>query len=96
MNISLKGIGLGDWRLLEEQEMKEIKVAITYSSNENQLVVTGQKKEKKKVRSVYEESFNSTKKAQSKRNEGFKNPKAKELRGKGKTKTQTRTFRKNK
>ncbi len=96
MNISLKGIGLGDWRLLEEQEMKEIKVAITYSSNENQLVVSGQEQERKKFRSSYEESFNSSKKAQSKRNEGFVNPKAKELRGKGKNKPQPRTFRKNK
>lgn len=102
MNISLKGIGLGDWRLLEEQEMTELKAAIAYSSSENQPskssqpVVSGQEPARKKFRSSFEESFNSTKKAQSKRNEGFKNPKAKELRGKGKTKPQTRTFRKNK
>ncbi|MEA4996945.1 MAG: 23S rRNA pseudouridine(2604) synthase RluF [Petrimonas sp.] len=102
MNISLKGIGLGDWRLLEEQEMKELKTTIAYSSNENQPakskqpLVSGQEKERKKFRSSYEESFNSSKKAQSKRNEGFVNPKAKELRGKGKNKPQPRTFRKNK
>lgn len=102
MNISLKGIGLGDWRLLEEQEMKELKTTIAYSSNENQPakskqpLVSGQEQERKKFRSSYEESFNSSKKAQSKRNEGFVNPKAKELRGKGKNKPQPRTFRKTK
>lgn len=102
MNISLKGIGLGDWRLLEEQEMKELKTTIAYSSNENQSakskqpLVSGQEQERKKFRSSYEESFNSSKKAQSKRNEGFVNPKAKELRGKGKNKPQPRTFRKTK
>ena len=102
MNISLKGIGLGDWRLLEEQEMKELKAAIAYSSSENQpakssqSLVSRQGPERKKLRSSYEESFDSSKKVQSKRNESFKNPKAKELRGKGKTKPRTRTFRKNK
>lgn len=102
MNISLKGIGLGDWRLLEEQEMKELKTTIAYSSNENQPakskqpLVSGQEQERKKFSSSYEESFNSSKKAQSKRNEGFVNPKAKELRGKGKNKPQPRTFRKTK
>ena len=101
MNISVKGIGIGDWRFLEEQEMKELKVAIADSANENQPIKPKQtaviKKESGKTsRSTYKESFTNSKKAQSKRDDIFVNPKAKELRGKGKSKSQTRTFRKNK
>ncbi|MDO5522801.1 MAG: 23S rRNA pseudouridine(2604) synthase RluF [Bacteroidia bacterium] len=100
MNISLKGIGLGDWRFLEENEMRELKAAIADSANENQpakpkqQITSHQKSTKKTSRSTYQESFVGSKKTQSKRNDGFVNPKAKELRGKGKP--QTRTFRKNK
>lgn len=92
MNISLKGIGVGDWRFLEEQEMKELKTAIAHSSGESQPAKSGQpivsrrESAKKSFHSTYKESFTSSKKAQHKRNDGFINPKAKELRAKGKNK----------
>lgn len=100
MNVSLKGIGLGEWRFLDEQEMKELKAAIAYSSNEyrsaklNQHIGSVQDSPKKSSRTTYKESFVSSKKAQSKRNDTPFNPKAKELRGKGKEKPSSRTYRK--
>ncbi|MDO5663936.1 MAG: 23S rRNA pseudouridine(2604) synthase RluF [Bacteroidia bacterium] len=86
MNISLKGIGIGDWRFLNEKEMKELKAAISDSSGEIQ---TEKKKlsksESRSSRSTFKESFvfSNKSKSTSKQITNF-NPKAKELRGKGK------------
>lgn len=99
MNISLKGIGIGDWRFLDEKEMKELKAAIADPSGEMQLKERKSIKKhlnpvletgKKFSRTTYKESFASSKKNQSKRNETLINPKSKELRGKGKSKPTAR------
>lgn len=74
MNISVKGIGIGDWRFLNEQEMKNLKTAIADSS--------GEMKQNKVVRS---NTF-SNKKTQPTKNKVATNSKSKELRAKGKSK----------
>lgn len=94
MNISLKGIGIGDWRFLDEKEMKELKAAISDSSGEIQTEkkkspklknTSDNKSESRPSRSTFKESFVSSNKSKStsKQVTNF-NPKAKELRGKGK------------
>ena len=100
MNVSVKGIGIGDWRFLDEKEMKELKAAIADSSNENlsstlkQPVASGKDSKRKTTRATFNESFASSKKTHSKRNNVPFNPKAKELRGKGKAKSSSRAYRK--
>ncbi len=100
MNVSVKGIGIGDWRFLDEKEMKELKAAIADSSNENlsstlkQHVASGKESKRKTTRATFNESFASSKKVHSKRNNVPFNPKAKELRGKGKAKSSSRAYRK--
>lgn len=100
MNVSVKGIGIGDWRFLDEKEMKELKAAIADSSNENlsstlkQPVASGKDSKRKTTRATFNESFASSKKKHSKRNNVPFNPKAKELRGKGKAKSSSRAYRK--
>lgn len=93
MNVSVKGIAIGDWRFLDEQEMRELKAAIADSSGEmqeekstKQRSVQKQKPESKFTRSTFNESFTVSKKSKSKDKQVTHfNPKAKELRGKGKT-----------
>lgn len=100
MNVSVKGIGIGDCRFLDEKEMKELKAAIADSSNENlsstlkQPVASGKDSKRKTTRATFNESFASSKKTHSKRNNVPFNPKAKELRGKGKAKSSSRAYRK--
>ena len=100
MNISLKGIGLGDWRFLDEEEMRVLKEAIAHSSNKKESTEIASKKptlygiskgksEVKSQRSTYNDSFVRSKKSQTKKTDNF-NPKAKELRGKGTAKSKKR------
>ena len=92
MNISVKGIGIGDWRFLDEKEMKELKKSISSSSNENlpqkSTSLSELKTETKKKRSTYNKSASNTssnKKSSNSTTTNF-NPKAKELRKKGEPK----------
>ncbi len=86
MNVSLKGIGIGDWRFLDDKEMRELKAAITGSSGRTQIQKTT-KSTKEVSRSTFKDSLNDSKKysSASKKTSDF-NPKAKELRKKGKIK----------
>ncbi len=92
MNVSVKGIGIGDWRFLEDQEMKELKAAIADSSSESisekKITVKPQNPSEKKIhpRSTFKEANSSKKSKSSTKNKEYINPKAKELRGKGKEK----------
>lgn len=95
MNVSLKGIGLGDWRFLDENEMRQLKAAIADSSNEKNIVkpttksIKSDKTESKSTRTTFNESIAASNKSKTKQITYF-NPKAKELRGKGKTEQKRR------
>ncbi len=106
MHISVKGIGLGDWRFLEENEMRELKAAIADSSGETTVTkakpkpktATKQKTETKSTRSTFNESFVASNKSKAKANKKqplAANPKARELRGKRKSKPKTGANRRN-
>lgn len=99
MNISLKGIALGEWRFLEPNEISEIKAAIAHSTNDVLPKETKQSKSKpkgktfanahlseKRNKSSSPHFTKKSKSSSSKTNPVF-NPKAKELRGKDKQKT---------
>ncbi len=86
MNVSLKGIAIGDWRFLDEQEMRELKAAIADSSGEMHSDMPQKNKpvksrniEKKSPRKTFNES---TSNKSSKKHITYFNPKSKELRGK--------------
>lgn len=91
MNVSVKGIGVGEWRFLEENEMKELKEAISESSGEYSL--NGKKHVKSytnkseikssRSTSTYSESVTKSKRKPSSVKNTNINPKARELRGKG-------------
>lgn len=89
MNITLKGIAVGDWRYLTEQEMKLINEAVADSSgehnNQQQKKVTSS--DNKEHRSTYSEIIAKNKQQKSSKKEiVFHNPKSKSLRKKGKSK----------
>lgn len=78
MNITLKGIGIGDWRFFEEKEMNFLKAAITDSSG---IIETSQKPKLKK-------NYKKTTHSNSKKNSSNFNPKSKQFRSKGKSKNE--------
>lgn len=96
MNVSLKGIGIGDWRFLDEKEMKELKAAIADSSGNIQPEKSTKPKqtESKTIRSTFNDSSVTTRKSKSSSKQVTTyNPKAKELRGKGKSARTSRATR---
>ncbi len=78
MNITLKGIGIGDWRFLEDKELRVIKAAIADSSS----VSETSKKQKTK------ENYQKSKSSNSKKEISNFNQKSKQLRAKGKGKSE--------
>jgi len=49
MNISLKGLPLGEWRMLQDEEMEQMMVAIAYSTSDTQLPKGGIKSELRNI-----------------------------------------------
>ncbi len=83
MNITLKGIGIGDWRFIEEKELKVIKAAIADSSDTSD---ASQKTKSTKSRTNYSKLTNSN--SSSKKETSNFNPKSKQLRSKGKSRNE--------
>lgn len=93
MNITLKGIPVGEWRYLDQKELKEINKAVSDSSSENNATERRSfgkaKSADKSSRSsglTYSDILSSGEKSGSKSKVTFFNPKSKKLRKKGKTK----------
>lgn len=78
MNITLKGIGIGDWRFLEDKELKVIKAAIADSSS------VSETSKKQKTKENYQKSNSSN----SKKEISNFNQKSKQLRAKDKGKSE--------
>lgn len=96
MNITLKGIAIGDWRYLTDQEMKEINAAISGSSGQHDAVRSKVRKKepaqeiKSSNRSTVSEILASSEKSGSRSKITFHNPKSKSLRKKGKMQAQAK------
>ncbi len=73
MNITLKDIGIGDWRFIEEKELKFIKATIADSSD------ISETSQKPKSKTNYQKST----RLNSKKDNSTFNPKSKQLRAKG-------------
>ena len=84
MNISLKGIPLGEWRQLEQSEMQQIMTSIANSSseasNKRQAVSNKAQNAKHEPRNAKQKTQNPERKTDRSANP---NPKSKELRGGG-------------
>lgn len=90
MNITLKGLAVGDWRYLNHKELEEIHAAISDSSGEFVAGKVGSQqknkgKSEKNHRSTVSEILSSPEKSTSKSKYTFHNPKSKLLRKKGKS-----------
>lgn len=90
MNITLKGLSVGDWRYLSHKELEEIHDAIANSSSDfvaNQTKTKNRNKVKqsKTQRSTVSEILSTNQKSGSKSKITFQNPKSKLLRKKGKS-----------